>query len=241
MNQTLACGVLFLTLITLIVFLASCVIALTDGQGALVFIVSIPAMAALLFCASWLSQKIKMTQDSMWRFDYVPKVCAAFLTLFFISSFVPVLREVPDAFMKVVGKTFTYATGKTPYVFFKDRASFPNRLSNELEEEKEIILSNLDVTFAWDRICIFGPYTNNEKAKSVLHLNWNIEERSHIHFSDSINALVFLFQGNVNHVVDLKRNIVDFKDIDICLDRNQANFEIATDASGLRTLRRIIN
>jgi hypothetical protein len=86
------------------------------------------------------------------------------------------------------------------------------------------------------RVCIFGPYTNNEKAQSVLHMNWNIEERSEIHFSDSVNALVFLYQGSVNQVVDLKRGIADFKDLDICLSRNQANFELRTDANGLKIL-----
>ena len=67
-------------------------------------------------------------------------------------------------------------------------------------------------------------------------MNWNIEERSEIHFSDSVNALVFLYQGSVNQVVDLKRGIADFKDLDICLPRNQANFELRTDANGLTIL-----
>lgn len=85
-------------------------------------------------------------------------------------------------------------------------------------------------------VCIFGPYTNNEKVKSVLNMNWNIEERSQIHVSDSVNALVFLYQGSVNQVVDLKRGITDFTDLDMCLSRNQANFKIRTDASGRRIL-----
>mgnify|MGYP001405756559 CR=1 FL=1 len=67
-------------------------------------------------------------------------------------------------------------------------------------------------------------------------MNWNIEERSEIHFSDSVNALVFLYQESVNQVVDLKRGITDFNDLDICLSRNQANFELRTDANGLRML-----
>ncbi len=234
MNTLSSVGVLLLTLLTLIVFLASCVITLTDGQGALVFAVSIPAMSILLFCALMFSRKLKANNHSTWRIEYFQKIVSAFLIAFFISLLVPGLRKLPDTFMNLVGTTFTYATGATPYAFFKERASFPNKLSAQLknENQKAIIFADLGVTFAWDRVCIFGPYTNNEKAQSVLHMNWNIEERSEIHFSDSVNALVFLYQGRVNQVVDLKRGIADFKDLDICLSRNQANFEHRTDTNG---------
>ena len=238
MNTLLSVGVLLLTLLTVIIFLASCVITLTDGQGALVFVVSIPAISILLFCALMFSRKLKATHHSPWHIDYFPKIVSALLIAFFISLFVPGLRTLPDTFMNLVGTTFTYATGSSPYAFFKERASFPTKLSAQLlkEPQETIIFSDLDVTCAWDMVCIFGPYTNNEKAKSALNMNWNIEERSEIHVSDSVNALVFLYQGSVNQVVDLKRGIADFTDLDMCLNRNQANFKIRTDASGRRIL-----
>ncbi|MBX3305159.1 MAG: hypothetical protein KF751_03810 [Nitrospira sp.] len=238
MNKLLSVGVLLLTLITLIIFLASCVITLTDGQGALVFVVSIPAMSILLFCALMFSRKLTANNHSRWRIDYFPKIVSAFLIAFFVSLFIPALRKLPDTVMNLVGTTFTYATGTSLYAFFKERASLPTKLSAQLQKEnqKTIIFSDLDVTFAWDRVCIFGPYTNNEKVKSVLNMNWNIEERSQIHVSDSVNALVFLYQGSVNQVVDLKRGITNFTDLDMCLSRNQANFKIRTDASGRRIL-----
>lgn len=238
MNKLLSVGVLLLTLLTLIIFLASCVITLTDGQGALVFVVSIPAMSILLFCALMFSRKLKANNPSTWRIDYFPKIVSAFLVAFFISLLVPGLRTLPDTVMNLVGTTFTYTTGTSPYALFKERASFPTKLSAQLQKEsqKTILFSDLDVTFAWDRVCIFGPYTNNEKVKSVLNMNWNIEERSQIYVSDSVNALVFLYQESVNQVVDLKRGITDFTDLDMCLSRNQANFKIRTDANGHRIL-----
>ena len=238
MNTIVYIGVLLLTLLMLVIFLASCVITLTDGQGALVFVVSIPAMSILLLCALMLGRKLTAHNHSTWRIDYFPKIVSAFLIVFFISSFIPALRTLPDAVTNLVGTTFTYATGTSPYAFFKERASFSTKLSAQLQKEnpKTIIFSDLDVTFAWDRVCMFGPYTNNAKAKSVLNMNWNIEERSQIHVSDSVNALVFLYQGSVNQVIDLKRGIADFQDLDMCLNRNQANFEIRTDANGLRIL-----
>lgn len=238
MNRILALGVFLFTLLTLIVFSASCVITMSDGQGVFIFIFSIPAMAILLGGAFLFSRKVIRNNYVKWRIDYIPQTLAALIVLFFICSFIPGLRLIPESFMSFVGKTFTRATGKTPYVFFKDRASFPNKLAGELKKENltSILFSNLDVTFAWDAVCIFGPYTNNEKAQSISKLNWNIEERSQIHFSDSINALAFIYQGRVNHVVDLGRGIADFKKLDVCLNRNQANFEIETDASGHKML-----
>lgn len=229
--------VLTLTSIAIIVFLASCVITLSDGQGAVVFIFSAPIMAVLLFFAISLSQKIKSDERSVLRVDCFPKFFAGILVAFFVFAFIPGLREIPDSFMEFVGKAFTHVTGKSPYVFFKDRAAFQNKLDDELRTQSKIIFSDLDVTFAWDNVCIFGPYTNNEKAKSVLKTNWNIEERSQIYYSDSINALVFIYQGNVNQVVDLKRGIADFQNVDICLSRSRANFEVELDANGHRQLK----
>ncbi|MBX3348052.1 MAG: hypothetical protein KF747_04840, partial [Nitrospira sp.] len=103
MNNILSIGVLLLTLLTLIIFLASCVITLTDGQGALVFVASIPAMSILLFCALMFSRKVQAINPSMWRIDYFPKIVSAFLIAFFISLLVPGLRKLPDTFMNLVG------------------------------------------------------------------------------------------------------------------------------------------
>jgi len=95
---------------------------------------------------------------------------------------------------------FEAASGKTPYAYFKERRSFGRLLEKQLEKSgiNEIDFATIGATFARDSICIFGPYTKNEKAKSVLGSDWKIEEQSEIHFSDSVNARVFLFEGKVN-------------------------------------------
>lgn len=229
-----------LTLMAVLIFLAACVITISDGQGVLVFIFSIPAMAILLFFAILLSRKMEIKKGSIFRVDYVPLFFVGFLILFFVFAFIPGLRSLPDSFLGLVGKTFTYAVGKTPYAFFKDRASFPNKLAGALNVKTDINFSDLDVSFAWDKVCIFGPYTNSQQAKQVLNLDWNIEERSQIHNSDSINALVFLYQGSVNQVVDLKRGVADFKNVDICLSRERANFEVEVDPNKFKILKLVI-
>ena len=226
-----------LSLLAFIVFLGSCVITLSDGQGALVFAFSIPIMVALLIFAIFISRKLKASEKSYFQIVYVPKTVLGLLLIFFSFSFVPVLRRVPETFLGWVGTSFVGITGKTPKAFFRDRASFSNKLSQALLSEKMVSFSKLDVTFAWDKVCVFGPYTNNDKAKQVLNFDFSIEERSQIHHSDSINALVFLFQGRVNQVVDLERSIADFKDLDICVSREKANFDVEMDASGKPRLK----
>jgi hypothetical protein len=99
-----------------------------------------------------------------------------------------------------------------------------------------VSFATLGVTFAWDRVCVFGPYTDRAKAASVLQLDWNIEERSQIAMSDSVNALVFLYQGKVNQVVDLKRGIADFKALDRCFAREHTTFRVEVDADGRKIL-----
>ena len=237
MNNIFRASVFLLTTLAITIFVGSCVITLSDGQGALIFIFSIPAMVLLLLLAVFLSRKIKPKAKSVVRMDYFPKIVACLIALFFIFSFIPGLRNAPDRFMEYVGIGFKLATGKTPYAFFKDRSSFQNKLALALKSQKKINFSDLDLTFAWDKVCIFGPYANNEKVKSVLKMNWNIEERSQIYYSDSINALVFLYQGSVNQVVDLRRGIADFKDLDFCLSREQANFDLEVSADGAKFLK----
>lgn len=187
-------------------------------------------MAVLLSFAVLLGRRVQA--QSQFRVEHAPQLFALFLIIFFVAAFIPGLRKGPEEFIGLVNKAFTFATGKTPYAFFKDRASFSNKLSQGIKNKKEIIFSDLDVTFAWDAVCIFGPYTDNQKAKSVLQMNWDIEERSKIRDSDSINALVFLYQGQVNQVVDLSRGLADFKDVDMCLARHKATFNILIDANG---------
>lgn len=136
--------------------------------------------------------------------------------------------------MALVGKTFELTTGKTPHAYFRDRKSFPNLLKQKLGESKDaqINFDLLNVTFAWDKVCIFGPYTNNDQAKKTLNMDCNIEERSTIAHSDAVNALVFLYQGKPNVVIDLSRALADFKNPNRCFDRSKTHFPFGRDQSG---------
>lgn len=232
-----------LQLLSLVVFIGSCIITLSDGQGALIFIFSIPILFLLQAVAFLISKKLMAMETHTKRLVLVPIVFSILVLMFIVTSFIPYLQKIPHTFLEFVGTSFTTITSKTPYTYFKERSSFENKLTSELAnpELQSIQFSELDVTFAWDTLCLFGPYTNNQKARSILKLDWNIEERSQIHASDSINALVFLYQGKVNKVIDLKRSIADFQNLETCLDRTQTKFEISTDLNGRKILRELKN
>lgn len=197
---------LILCLVVVIVFIASCIITQSDAQGVLVFIFSIPILALCLVVANTIHGKMKRLRGYPLAIDQWPKWFSFFLVGFFVLSFIPGVQLLPQAFLLGVGQSFSLVMGKTPYEYFKERASFPRKLEVALSKETQVYLHELDVTFAWDQVCIFGPYTNNAKAREVMKMDWNIEERSEIAYSDSINALVFNYQNKVNHVVDLKRS-----------------------------------
>lgn len=227
------------SLLALTLFLFSCIVTLSDGQGVFVFIFSLPIIGILLSLSWFLSARWTSSFPGRSVFIFLPRGIFGGILVFFVLMMVPGLNLIPSGFLSFVGKSFESVTGKSPYVYFRERKSFPVLLENKLNQEpiQTLNLSDLDVTYAWDEICIFGPYTNNEKAKSVLKLEWNIEDFSDIASSDSVNALVFLYQGKVNKVVDLKRSLVDFDDLDRCSLREKTQFEIRRNDSNRRILR----
>lgn len=223
----------FLLFSVILIFLFSCVVTLSDAQGGIIFILSLPVMGVLLLLAWVLAVKMRRLFGINIRFEKIPQIFGALLMAFFVLLFIPGLNLLPTSLMAGVGYSFKTLTGKSPYTYFRDRKSFPNLLSKQIADPnaKEIDFGSLDVSYAWDKICIFGPYTNNKQAKDVLQIDWNIEERSVIASSDSVNALVFLYEGKVNHVEDMSRSIADFSQLDYCIDRAKAKFQLSIDAS----------
>jgi hypothetical protein len=158
-----------------------------------------------------------------------------FIGLFVALSPIPALNAVPGAVLSGVGKTFEYFTGKSPYAFMKERNNLENSLRRHLEKfpTPNLNLGQLPVTFAWDRVCFFPPYTNGAEAKKVLGLDWNLEEYSQIKFSDSVNALVFLYEGRVNKTADLPRRLAEFGALGgHCFARREAIFTGTRNAEG---------
>ena len=221
-------------LLTIAVFIFSCIITMSDAQGALVFVMAIPVMLGLLLAARFAGGRLDIARSPSTNLRQVPIYFLAFLILFFVTAMVPGLRGFNSAVMDLIKRPFELATGKSPYSYFRERKSFANLLRQKLQEtnDSHVDFDQIQVTFAWDKVCIFAPYTNNEKAKAILNMDWNIEGRSPVAHSDSINCLVFIFQGKVNAVVDLDRSLVDFDHSSQCYDRSETHFPLTTDHHG---------
>ena len=81
----------------------------------------------------------------------------------------------------------------------------------------------LVVVSDWDRVCIFGPYTNNSEAKKTLGFEWNIEARTDIRTSEGINVLAFVKDSSVLDYAEHPRRKGDFAELrGKCLDRDHA-------------------
>jgi hypothetical protein len=81
----------------------------------------------------------------------------------------------------------------------------------------------LVVVSDWDRVCIFGPYTDNSEAKMTLGFEWDIEARTDIRTSDGINVLAFVKDSSVLDYVEHPRSKGDFAQLrGKCLDRDHA-------------------
>lgn len=229
---------ILLLLFTIAIFLFSSVVTLSDGQGALIFGITIPVIAILLIIAWFMARSLKKNQKTNLPLEKIPVAFAVILILFFAMSFIPTLNKIPSEYLRIVSILFETTTGKTPYLYFRERKSFIRLLSNVLEDQNkmEIDFSLLDVSFAWDKVCVLGPYTNNQQAKNILNLDFNIENRSEVHNSDSITALVFIFENKVNQVVDLRRDIADFNKYEFCIEKDKSKFRLLSDSNKRRIL-----
>lgn len=78
---------------------------------------------------------------------------------------------------------------------------------------------------AWQRVCIFQPYSNNDLAKQTLGFEWDLEQKTSISSSDSMNLLVFVEGKEVITYVEHPRNLGDFEGLSgQCFDREDAKF-----------------
>jgi len=91
----------------------------------------------------------------------------------------------------------------------------PNTISSEIfsqlkqSEWKTVEFSKV-VSFEFDKVCIFGPYSTNEGAEKVLGFSWNMELKTSINSNDGVNVIAFVKDNNVISYVEHPRNQGDF-------------------------------
>lgn len=62
----------------------------------------------------------------------------------------------------------------------------------------------------WTRVCVIGPYADNEHAREILGTNVNIQTRSSVYHSDSFALLVTMMGDSVTALYDVYRKPSDF-------------------------------
>ena len=78
----------------------------------------------------------------------------------------------------------------------------------------------------WEQLCIFEPYSDNDKAAELLGFAWDLESNSGIYSLDSITLLVFASTASVVQFEEVTRD-VDFSPLGgKCYDRSAARFNI---------------
>ncbi|MGZ8152431.1 MAG: hypothetical protein ACXW0Q_06170, partial [Methylovulum sp.] len=76
---------------------------------------------------------------------------------------------------------------------------------------------------SWDRVCVLGPYTTNERTEHLLGFKWDSEAETSIAENDGINVLVFVQGREVVAYTEHPRNKGDFSKLQPqCLDRAQS-------------------
>lgn len=77
----------------------------------------------------------------------------------------------------------------------------------------------------WEKVCILGPYMNNETAKTTLGFEWDVEAKTSIASNEGVSLLLFLRDGKVIDYAEHPRNQGDFSNLTMkCFLRENAVF-----------------
>lgn len=115
------------------------------------------------------------------------------------------------------------------------------RIARELKSRApggnaEIRLADVAL-FAWDRLCLFGPYTSRSEAEACLGFPWPEFHRTGIDRADTFHLLVFASSSRVVHVERVSRDL-DFANeiLKRPFSRADAIFAVRLSSRGRREL-----
>jgi len=113
---------------------------------------------------------------------------------------------------------------------YLNKEVFRHQISNNIKAQlkvsngTEIDLSKV-IKSNFERVCIFGPYSQNKGVENLLGFKWNIEAKTSIHLDDGHNVLVFIRDTHVIDYVKHPRNLGDFaKFSGQCFDKFNSKF-----------------
>jgi hypothetical protein len=208
---------------TLGIFVFSLVATASDAQGVFVFVVTLPAMAALLSLSAWLS----------WRGSRAVRkttlATALFVGAFFVFAPIPGLNLYCAGLMGAVTGGYKLIYGKSPYEAHRNDVDLPGLIYKALEADPATLdLTGLHLHYEWTRLCILQPHTSQEAAIKILGVppDWPLDTYSRVALDEGVNALVLVGDRYPIAVADLKRKKVEFGPSakNRCFAKDQAHF-----------------
>lgn len=116
------------------------------------------------------------------------------------------------------------------------RNALASAIQDHLHDNWNGVLDLGSVTsFDWERVCIFPPYTNEQKINERLGFIWERAASTGIESDDSICLFVFMKDGQVVLHSMFSRSDGDFSGLGeggVCVSRAKALFGIRTQDSG---------
>lgn len=82
----------------------------------------------------------------------------------------------------------------------------------ESSGEKSVNLAEA-VAGYWEKVCILGPYMNNDMAKTTLGFKWDVESKTSITSNEGVSLLLFVRDGKVIEYAEHPRNQGDFSNL----------------------------
>lgn len=77
----------------------------------------------------------------------------------------------------------------------------------------------------WEKVCILGPYSTNDIAKSTLGFEWDAEAKTSIQTKEGVSLLVFVQDNKVLTHIEHPRNQGDFSNLNTqCFSKEKAHF-----------------
>ena len=103
--------------------------------------------------------------------------------------------------------------GAVAFFLYEERDSgsgAASAIEREVERGPGHVFALADHTdFEWDRVYLFGPYSQREDVEARLGVRWQAGFDSHIESSDAIVLVVFSHEGRVVEHFDLPRATAD--------------------------------
>ena len=112
----------------------------------------------------------------------------------------------------------------TATILFLVLANKGENISENIYKQGDTVNFSKATSLKFDKVCIFGPYSSNADASEILGFDWDIESKTNITSSDSVNIIVFTKNKKMIEYVAHPRNKNDFHK----LNRKCFSYEFST-------------